>query len=543
MLLIPETPAYHSDGLRSKRPIPSVVVSEVASEDIHYENAEDMKWNILPSYSLYKSIIHKGLKLVNIPPPPPYDATPPYLNPLNTLHATDSQSSLESVTILNNLETIHNLNVVEMSVHLSEPTKFEYRPHETISGYISLKNKKKFPVSFTMIYILFEGGIHLDGKFQKKFLSMIDMKSFLSNTDETILAPQKPYRRSFHFKIPEYLLDSSCEQVNQHLSLPPSLNGERDLALMNGTVKYTISSHLISHNAKEYLKVGYVEQPVRVIPIYESAPSETFNFEFIVEKLRKELIWYNKLRFDQLLKLLELQKSTCLKFYYRKSQVKLEIPNRNEPVSIKYVPPIPNHPDILQPIRTTLTFSVVKGTSLPRIKAISAEIIAVTLKSQAKVPIIISDEMIFESFSNKTYSDLVEKPMRKVLGEIMKFSAIQLTPEMSIAMRKLYNMSVKYAPLTIDDVKMNTTDSEQSRTYGISLNLKSMHIKKLDRAIILNKFGGFCLAPNFQHCNLIRKYYLKLKLELDSSYDLTTEGPHIVGNNIINVNIPLTIRQ
>lgn len=189
-------------------------------------------------------------------------------------------------TILDNIPKLKNLtssttneysNSIKMEIFFTKevgqlgikPTfidilKYEYKQGDLINGYILVENTSDKPIPFDMFYVLFEGNFIVsklvtgpDGnrkvKHSRKFLEMFDLSASwhpgkidrleteyenphfsaleydpLDNTIasfgmERLIKPKTIHKRFFTFKIPEKLLDSSCEHdLAGHVDLPPT---------------------------------------------------------------------------------------------------------------------------------------------------------------------------------------------------------------------------------------------------------------------------------------------------------------------------------
>ncbi|EMG49678.1 hypothetical protein G210_5504, partial [Candida maltosa Xu316] len=163
---------------------------------------------------------------------------------------------------------------------------------------------------------------------------------------------------------------------------------------------------------------------------------------------------------------------------------------------------IPYTPIIELPDRLRHIVDIPINIENSTIKSVHAEMLIVTGSSFSPIPIHISQNMLYDSFSSDKYETLVKIPLRKLISSFRKYSIEINTSKLE----KLLKTYVQYTPLTIPDVTITPT--------GVSLDIGSMYIKNLDKAKVSNRYGnGFNLVPNFQNCYNFREYHLKLKIQ------------------------------
>ncbi|KAK6205435.1 uncharacterized protein RJT21DRAFT_15854 [Scheffersomyces amazonensis] len=527
-----QSPVVHSPTIDVKLPLPSYE-SIIGSDDL--QSIPRSHSTILPSYHMYKSIVLKSLKLLNRPPPPPYE--PPNELTTSSLQQTLSTDSLESsnnsTTILNNLSSLTNLRAVDVNIELINQ-KLEYRQGDVIRGTVNITNKKSYPIKFSMIYIMFEGLYDIDGR-EWPFLSTIDLNSFINEIDNkgTIgpdtLKPGESFYKPFYFVIPNYLLDSACSSVNRHLQLPPSLNWQKDLCIVDGSTRYRISAYVISQNLKEYINIGHTTRLITLVPFYKidnNTVNEIFTYNYLMEIIKRDLIFISKSKINDMIASMELKSVNSLKFCINKQTYILQVPLK--PIQIHYAPAIPNNPRINQIIKANFKLTIPPSF----IKAMKSELISVTIKSNNTIPIAISNEMLYQTFSNSSaFNEIVSKPIKKLVSEL-DYKVSTISPRLSTILWKLLNISVKYVPLAIDDTTFIHNEIQDS--YDVNMNLRSMYIKNLDRAVVENRFGGFNLVPSFESCHLVRKYFLKLTIKLNRINKTNN-------NNVLYINIPVEV--
>ncbi|CAK7909817.1 hypothetical protein CAAN1_13S01926 [[Candida] anglica] len=197
----------------------------------------------------------------------------------------DESSNLWQCTILDNIHTLNNLSdsdnvyakALKIDVFFTEeigemgkepvfidPSNYEYKQGDLINGYFLVDNQSDKEISFDMFYVLFEGNFKVssnvfgtNGKetfVTKKFLEMFDFSASwhygyinrllseytnpytcpdsvdpIDNTQlsfgaERTIKPFIKHKRFFTFKIPDKLLDSSCQHnLSSHTETPPSI--------------------------------------------------------------------------------------------------------------------------------------------------------------------------------------------------------------------------------------------------------------------------------------------------------------------------------
>lgn len=325
-------------------------------EDIYGDDV--LVSNILPSYHMFQLTISKNLTPSDenyIVDPPIYEVTPVTSNtatpisllvvPLALQSPGTSSPILEDFgfafpdqepvdiwenTILANVHKLPNLatsdNAVardlELQIHVTEkvcqkgvqpvpadPQAREYQQGDYIHGYVTITNRSAKPVSFEMVYVVFEGAlVVLDGLSQPltvyKFLNMLDLfASWLyANIDrlatdngdphdwcdgetdpydgtalaidvKRIFEPNVTYKRFFTFRVPDRLLDDACELhgLEAHTEVPPTIGMARspgtpppvyllkaqaaqrvrDFAFMDLHIRYSVEARVVGR-ASQY---------------------------------------------------------------------------------------------------------------------------------------------------------------------------------------------------------------------------------------------------------------------------------------------------
>lgn len=192
------------------------------------------------------------------------------------------------------------------------PSNIEFKQGDFIHGFVTIENHSSEPISFDMVYVVFEGTLIVlennDGlidtqkpKVVHKFLNMTDLFASWSFAnidrlttdngdphdwcegetdpyDNTILSldlkrkflPNVKYKRFFSFKVPDKLLDDICDihNLNKHTELPSSLGFPKytmkpssllskkqdtvnDLSFLDTSINYSVECRVIG-KANDY---------------------------------------------------------------------------------------------------------------------------------------------------------------------------------------------------------------------------------------------------------------------------------------------------
>lgn len=556
-------------------------MSAILHEPINANSTEAL----LPSYSMYKSIIHKKLNGLNR-----LDELPNY-QAANQLTSSQSQQSLDTTSIrtkdLDSLTKSTNCNIkllIELTEEASEIGKKskiiteegrEYKQNDYIYGYAIIENISDQIIPFSVFYIILEGIYQYDDKFTHKVLSMIDLNASLINTEipkdkfdesdntcilmDDKLQPHIKYKRFFTFKVPHYILDSTCKHyLSNHLSIPPSFGGfgkYRDFGLAHSWMKYCIKGYLIGEDSKEFRNLSSIERELRIIARYANShfATEVNNYRFFHNRLKQELQVYNKKKFQKLVNDLYESKESAfepLRGEINMSQSKtvyVEIPPG--PYKIKYVPPNFSHPDLDQTLEIPIKFMQCPRSF--KIKEVRCELVIATVGStNNSIPFTIESPMIFSNKNNKLrFQDILSKPYKKLYQEVahtMKNGEIAPMEYLRDSLQKLSHLHCNYTELAFENTKHELTKDPSPTPHkysnpvsvkdktrsnyelNLKINLKSMHIKRLDKAVKLNRFGGFTLIPNFQTCYLARFYFLNVVIVLGSKQRFETNVPILI---------------
>ncbi|CAK7909827.1 hypothetical protein CAAN1_13S01970 [[Candida] anglica] len=271
--------------------------------------------------------------------------TPGTPNP-NLIVADEGSNSWEN-TILDNIHTLTNLSdsdnpiakALKIEIYFTEdvgesgmkptiidPSNFEYKQGDLINGYIKVQNTSSEEIPFDMFYVLFEGVFKIRGTPNannpegdlviKKFLEMFDFSAswhygyinrlvseftkpnqypeYVDPIDDThysfgferTVKPFITHKRFFTFKIPDKLLDSTCQHsLSSHIEIPPSIGNSsgklnltnmgdsevRDFAFIDTSISYRVHARFIG-KASQY-GVLPVKKPVEAT-LVDSAGDE-----------------------------------------------------------------------------------------------------------------------------------------------------------------------------------------------------------------------------------------------------------------------------
>lgn len=475
---------------------------------------------ILPSYSMYKSLLQKKIQRH-------HGDLPAYGT--DAVSVAESIGSAESVALpLKNLDQLPvrqeaiSLEVVVTEgpneggkPHLPALEEKEYRPDEYVYGYVLIRNTSKTVIPFSVLYVLLEGHYQYDDKLTHKVVSMIDLNASMSNDTvpqtpfdkdgtclvmNNILKPKVIYKRFFTFRIPQYILDLTCTHyLSEHLLTPPSFGGfgrYRDFGLATSWLKYHVQSYVIGEDSKRFVVMAHDKAKIRIIPRHIPHPVEAQNYRFFLSRLTQDLQIFNKRKFDELL--LRLYGNKALK----KGPVKVI-----GHYAIEYVPPIVNHPGLNQVLELKL--------EAPVADEVVCELVITTVElSNYSIPFTIEPYMVFDDtrpYSN--FHDIVCRPYKQLHSAI---KSLDLHPYVTDNIKRLGNLQCHYTYLSVDGVKYNQSES----ILRVQLPLRYMYIKKLDKAVRLNRFGGFTLVPTFQTCYMTRMYFVRVNIRTGRKWTL-----------------------
>lgn len=236
---------------------------------------------------------------------------------------------------------------------LIDPSKHEYRQGDFLHGYVRITNISDKPIPFDMFYVVFEGAIiHLKSEngildtttpqTVYKHLSMLDLfASWLySNIDRLVtdngnphdwcegehdpvdntelsinvqreFEPHITYKRFFTFRVPQSLLDDTCDMHNltKHTEVPPSIGVPRnlippsvllaqkqlqirDLSFVDTSLGYSVDARVIGKGSEydfspasnSYVIAAHDSCPIRIIP--DPHPENYYNRNDVLRESR-----------------------------------------------------------------------------------------------------------------------------------------------------------------------------------------------------------------------------------------------------------------
>lgn len=544
-------------------------------EDILSRYRQDnSNYNILPSYHMDKGIVKKKLnpgdEVYQFHHEPPAYNSSACLDPTISVQSFNSCSE-NTITVLDNLDSLASLQdmvkqdifftnddieATEKPVLINNET-LEYKQGDTIRGYITIENLTSKAIPLNVYYVLFEG-IYCKDRKCDKFLQMIDFKASLNyDSTETLidrddgtyltmgttLLPKIKYKRFFTFRVPSSLLECACgNHLGNHLKTPPSC-GDDINDLMPASIRYNIRSALICNKNNEYYILADITRPVRIIPRADRPVKDSNNAlnsmcKSLLDEVDLELSSssgrYLKSRYkigsyvDQL----QFTHTESHEFSAILKNRRITTNVHNREYKFKYYPPHLCHiPQSLE-IPVDLVYDSTTEP-LPVIKRVSCELVVVSINStDYSIPQEIDHNLLFLKQTNLTFDDLVIRPALMLLKEINKLRkqipSFTPDPQSMSNLKCLSYLSTSYVTTSIDtNVTMDVSrllKSQHTRTMQLHLNLNSMYIKDLDKAIKSNRFGSFCLLPSFQSCKLVRMYYMRVILHLHNE-DMTIHVP------------------
>ncbi|EEQ40352.1 Bul1 N terminus family protein [Clavispora lusitaniae] len=221
----------------------------------------------------------------------------------------------------------------------------ELKQGDFIHGFVTIENTNSEPVPFDMVYVVFEGVLSVlhtsNGPRDRKqpptvfkFLNMLDLFASWSYAnidrlatdsgdphdwcegetdpyDNTVLAidvkrlfqPGVTYKRFFSFRVPDRLLDDTCDMhsLDSHCQLPPSLGPAanlntdkrsreyanitvKDFSFMDTSVSYSVSVRVIGRLSQytnrlekdRYALVSEASSPLRILPYTSDEPHKEY---------------------------------------------------------------------------------------------------------------------------------------------------------------------------------------------------------------------------------------------------------------------------
>lgn len=258
------------------------VVLEPGSSD--NEDAISILEDVLPSFEMHNYMFNRTIfdteNLTSLDQPPNYDASnirhresftsveSDHIFPPNDPNNYVDPTTNPNLILLNNFDKLQKIALpinIQIVLTKSVPkvgTKPErenplrqYKPGETVCGYFLVENKSKEDIPFEMLLVSLEGQLSIphpsmpEQLITKKFLTTFDLSACfhygcidLKSQNVTMETLEDPinntllgfehnrlikkghvHKKIFTFKLPHYLLDTSCsDELPMHLELPPS---------------------------------------------------------------------------------------------------------------------------------------------------------------------------------------------------------------------------------------------------------------------------------------------------------------------------------
>lgn len=528
-------------------------------------------YNILPSYHMDKGIVkmklHPGDEVYQFHHEPPAYNSSVSLDPTMSVQSFNSYSE-NTVTVLDNLDSLASMQgMVRQEIFFTNDLEakgktviidngtVEYDQGDMIRGYITIENLTAKAIPLNAYYVLFQG-IYCNDRKCENFIQMVDfkaslnydgMETFIDPNDGTYLTmgttllPQIKYKKFFTFRVPSSLLEYACgAHLGKHLQAPPSC-GEGINDLMPAKIRYSIRSAIICNKNNEYYMLADTSKTVRIIPrldirVREDHIGLTSMCQSLLNEVELKLSGgrYSKSRYRIGAYINQLQYNHVANndFSATLKNKRITATVNNREYNFRYYPPslchIPQTLDI--PVQLVYSSSI---EPLPMVKRVSCELVVVSINSNDyPIPEEINHNMLFLKQTNLTFDDLVIRPAIMLLKEINKLRKYtpSFTPELQLItyLKSLSCLSTSYVTMSMDtDIILNRTNpvqSQHTRRIQLHLNLNSMYLKDLDKAIKSNRLGSYCLLPSFQSCKLVRLYYLRVTLHLHNE-DLVIHMP------------------
>lgn len=189
----------------------------------------------------------------------------------------------------------------------------QYKPGDVIHGYILIENKSEEAIPFEMLLVSLEGELTVSNPskqgelIRKSFLKTYDLSacfhygcidlvsqgitlqtrvdksdnSYVGFDNDRMIFPNKRHKKFFSFKLPRYLLDTSCvDQLPSHLKLPPSFGV--DNSSFDNMAKYIKTDPI-----QGYGRLDRYGSPIKTIDFANDGQSVSYfvNVQFIGRNL------------------------------------------------------------------------------------------------------------------------------------------------------------------------------------------------------------------------------------------------------------------
>lgn len=314
--------------------------------------AVDVYEDLLPSFQMHTFMFNRSLagSTSNEDLPPEYEEMISTSENASSNFISDITSSAETDTptftdpenlVLNNLNKLQRINLPfkanitltnDYVYHGSEYTTIsplkEYLPGEMVYGFVVFENKSTIKIPFEILLVSMECEIAIKNPntgqlHTKNILKMYDLEASYNfagietccqdhqrynpkddtytGFEKRLLEPGIKIKKCFKFKIPEYVLDSSCEQqLFDHLKSPPSfginkraLGGKTSMIKINPPLGYGrieekgspihVSDHALTDSyCNYYINVQIIGKNMDIYkPFYRENTLHQYDYIFI----------------------------------------------------------------------------------------------------------------------------------------------------------------------------------------------------------------------------------------------------------------------
>lgn len=300
--------------------------------------------DVLPSFEMHNYMFNRTIydteNISSLDRPPQYEDLSildnlkkcenghhPQLDANNFVDPTKNPNLL----LLNNLEKFQKIDLpIHIQIVLTklvpklgvkserENPLRQYKPGEVVCGYITIENKSKETIPFEMLLVSLEGELtiphpsHPGELIRKKFMKTYDLsacfhygcidlksqgvswetrrdhidESLIGFSNDRMIEPNIKHKKFFAFKLPHYLLDTSCfDQLPSHLKLPPSL----------GVDNYAFSGIAEHIKVNPFLGYGRLDRygsPIKTSDYADSGQSVSYFVN--VQVIGRKLDFYKK---------------------------------------------------------------------------------------------------------------------------------------------------------------------------------------------------------------------------------------------------------
>lgn len=447
------------------------------------EEVERPHGDILPSYHMYEGLINCSLR--NLSSPPAYSTD--YNHDLENY---DEYLVVSRGPLKRRLQELANVGSIRVAISLDQKWwLYVYYPGEKLSGVVILLNDLEQPVLLSQLYIVFDGCFS-DCAIEVSFLEMVDLENLV--TEPLVIEGKECRKIRFLFKIPSHYLDDDF-QKQRHLQLPPSVNTG------SVAVQYKVSCFVTRQEDGNRVKLGQNFQTLTISTQYhiESIGNDEYH-----DALRPYLLLTylkRKLSSNDVIKsqLRELEFS----FPYSKKNASWTLSLNQMDENIKGIMAQCVYNLIPRPFSQILTIPYQLTPSEYQLMSVNAELVLVDIVTPwCTLPLDLPQTMFFDPKSNRTFDEIVRRPLRNLLKCARKDQSTILN-----VLSDLLEMWVRYRRFKCPIATFTKTDIVVCLD-GI-YELKRMH--RRDYNVNTNMF-----VPNFQCGCIGRTYYLSLVLEV-----------------------------